>query len=139
MVTLDNMFYATYCSIKQKGKMYLIDFYETVDGKCPVSEFLDSLEPKMKAKMLRTIDLLEQNGPILREPYSSPMNNGLFELKAKQSSNITRIFYFFFYGKKVILTNGIVKKSQKTPKADLILALKYKADYERRYRNEQLW
>ncbi len=119
--------------------MYLIDFYETVDGKCPVSEFLDSLEPKMKAKMLRTIDLLEQNGPILREPYSSPMNNGLFELKAKQSSNITRIFYFFFYGKKVILTNGIVKKSQKTPKADLILALKYKADYERRYRNEQLW
>lgn len=34
------------------------------------------------------------------------------------------------------LTNGFVKKTQKTSKADLELARKYKADYERRYCNE---
>lgn len=33
------------------------------------SGFLDSLKPKMLAKTLRTIDLLETNGPLLREPY----------------------------------------------------------------------
>ena len=113
--------------------MYEIEFYDTEAGKCPVREFLDLLEPKMKAKTLRTIDLLETNGPSLREPYSSSMGEGLFELRSKQSSNITRIFYFFVIGKKVILTNGVLKKSRKTPKTDLELARKYKADYERRH------
>ena len=34
------------------------------------------------------------------------------------------------------MTNGFIKKSQKTPKAEKGLAKKYKADYERRYGNE---
>ncbi|HIV11539.1 MAG TPA: type II toxin-antitoxin system RelE/ParE family toxin, partial [Candidatus Pullilachnospira stercoravium] len=61
--------------------MYEIILYDTEDGKCPVREFLDSLEPKLLAKTLRTID-------------------------------------FFVIGKKAILTNGFVKKSQKTPKSE---------------------
>ena len=43
---------------------------------------------------------------------------------------------FFIVGKKAVLTNGFIKKSQKTPKAEKELAKKYKADYERRYGNE---
>ena len=46
--------------------MYEIELYDTTEGRCPVREFLDSLEPKMHAKALRTIDLLEANGPMLR-------------------------------------------------------------------------
>lgn len=42
--------------------MYEITFYDTEDGKCPVQEFMDSLAPKLLAKTLRTIDLLETNG-----------------------------------------------------------------------------
>lgn len=53
--------------------MLEIEFYDTEDGSTPVQEFLDSLEPKMKAKVFRTIDLLEQNGPALRLPYSRPI------------------------------------------------------------------
>ena len=37
---------------------------------------------------------------------------------------------------KAVLTNGFIKKSKKTPKAEKELAKKYKADYERRYGNE---
>ena len=107
--------------------------YHTEDGKCPMQELLDSLEPKLLAKTLRSIDLLEKNGPLLREPYSKSLEDGIFELRTKQGSNITRVLYFFFIGKKVILTNGFVKKSQKTPKAEKELAKKYKADYEWRY------
>ena len=59
-------------------------FYDTVDGKCPVQELLDSLEPKLLAKTLRTIDLLEMNGPILREPYSKQLKDGIFELRTKK-------------------------------------------------------
>ena len=101
-----------------------------------MQEFLDSLEPKKKKKTLRTIDLLEVNGPMLRDPYSKPLENGIFELRIKQGSDITRVLYFFVIGKKAILTNGFVKKSQKTPKAEKELAKKYKADYERRYGDE---
>ena len=111
--------------------MYEIILYDTEDGRCPVQELLDSLEPKLLAKTLRTIDLLEMNGPLLREPYSKPLGNGIFELRTKQGSDITRVLYFFIVGKKAVLTNGFIKKSQKTPKAEKELAKKYKSDYER--------
>jgi len=44
-----------------------------------------------------------------------------------------RIFYFFIVNNKIILTNGFIKKTQKTPSSEIILAKKYKADYERRF------
>lgn len=113
-------------------------FYDTVDGKCPVQELLDSLEPKLLAKTLRTIDLLEMNGPILRESYSKQLKDGIFELRTKKGTDITRVLYFFFVGKKVILTNGFVKKTKKTPKLELERAKRYKLDYEWRYENESL-
>ena len=93
--------------------MYEIILYDTEDGRCPVQELLDSLEPKLLAKTLRTIDLLEMNGPLLREPYSKPLENGIFELRTKQGSDITRVLYFFIVGKKAILTNGFIKKRRR--------------------------
>ena len=83
----------------------------------------------MLAKTLRTIDLLEMNGPLLREPYSKPLENGIFELRTKQGSDITRVLYFFVVNKKIILTNGFVKKTQKTPDSEIMLAKKYRKDY----------
>ena len=106
-----------------------VNFYHKADSSCPVREFLDSLDEKMLAKMLGTISLLEANGPQLREPYSKPLGDGIFELRAKQSNNITRVLYFFVVGRQVILTNGFVKKTQKTPPEEIALAQKYRADY----------
>lgn len=60
-----------------------IEFYETEDGRCPVSEYLDSLSVKLNAKTLRTIDLLEKNGQSLRKPYSELLEDGIFELRTK--------------------------------------------------------
>lgn len=62
-------------------------------------------------------------------PYSEHLQNGIFELRAKVSSNTTRVLYFFYVNKKIILTNGFVKKTQKTPKKELLTAMKYKKDY----------
>lgn len=118
--------------------MIEIEFYDTEDGKCPLREYLDSLAPKLLAKTLRTIDLLEENGSSLRGPYSEPLGDGIFELRTKQSSDITRILYFFFVGNKAILTNGFTKKTQKTPIQEVDLARKYRNDYERRHQYEQL-
>ena len=110
---------------------YIITFFKKQDGSCPVEEFLDSLDNKMRAKILLAIALLETNGPQLREPYSKPLGDGIFEIRAKQGNNITRTLYFFYDGKQIILTNGFVKKTQKTPSAEIQRAKKYRAEYLR--------
>ena len=80
---------------------YDVDFFIKENGDCPVKEFLLSLDKKMRAKLLVELDLLEENGPQLREPYSKHLEDGIFELRAKQGSDITRVLYFFFVGKKI--------------------------------------
>ena len=92
---------------------YDVQLYEKANGDCPIQDFLDSLDDKMAAKMYGMIELLEENGPALRKPYSEHLQDGIFELRAKFSSNITRVLYFFYIDKKIILTNGFVKKTQK--------------------------
>lgn len=109
---------------------YEVEFYELPNGGSPIEEFLSSLEIKMKAKVLKTISLLENNGNELREPYTKLLEDGIFELRIKQSNDIARVLYFFKSGKKIILTNGFIKKTQKTPKREIEKAKKYKADYE---------
>ena len=104
-------------------------FYETADGRIPAKEFLLSLDYDMRAKMIRTLELLQKNGPELREPYSKELEDGIFELRAKFGTNISRLLYFFDDCKLVLLTNGFVKKTQKTPKQELNLAKTYRADY----------
>ena len=110
-----------------------VDFYELPDGREPAKLFLESLDKKSRAKMFREIDLLESNGPDLRFPHSRYLSNGIFELRAKQGNDISRVMYFFYAGSKAILTNGFVKKSQKTPRQELELAIKYRLDYLNNY------
>jgi phage-related protein len=53
-------------------------------------------------------------------------------LRAKVGSDITRVMYFFYIDRRVILTNGFVKKTKKTPLKELEKAKKYRQDYLRR-------
>ena len=106
-----------------------IDFYRKENGDCPFVEFLDSLDLKMRARVLRMLVLLEQNGNELREPYSKMLDDGIFELRVKQGSNISRALYFFLVGHKIVVTNGFIKKTEKTPIKEINLAKKYRADY----------
>lgn len=113
--------------------MWDVNFYKTEDNKAPVEEFLEGLDDKMRAKALHELQILEQFGSYLREPHSKPIKDGLFELRIKIGSDISRIFYFFRVENKIILTNGFIKKTTKTPRREVGKALKYKGDYERRY------
>ena len=114
-----------------------IIFYEKEDGTMPAQDFLDSLDDKMRAKMILTVDMLKTNGNRLREPYSKPLDDGIMELRAVVGTNISRVLYFFVVGQKVILTNGFIKKTQKTPKKEITLAKKYREDYIERERKKQ--
>jgi phage-related protein len=104
-------------------------FYQKEDGTEPAKVFLNSLDKKMRAKMVRTIETLQNNGTDLREPYSKYLEDGIFELRAKVGSDISRVLYFFFVGQRVVLTNGFVKKTQRTPIKEIALAKKYRRDF----------
>ena len=108
---------------------FQVEFYEQKDGTQPVRDFILSLDKKMIAKILDMIKLLQDNGYQLREPYSKHIDDGIFELRIKIGSNISRVLYFFYIGQYIILTNGFIKKTQKTPTNEIIKAKKYRADY----------
>jgi len=111
---------------------FQVEFYDTEDGRTPTQEFLDSLEPKMNAKMVGLMEILEEKGRSLREPYPAPLEDGIFELRATQGSNISRALFFFYVEGRIVITHGFIKKTQKTSRAQIELAKKYRADFLRR-------
>ena len=85
-----------------------------------VELFLISLEKSTIAKVLRTIDLLEQFGNKLQLPHSKPISKGLFELRIHGHKEI-RLFYAY-HKKKAILLHGFIKKSRQIPKKEISIA-----------------
>lgn len=108
---------------------FTVEFYYTSDGNSPIEEFLSSLDIKMRAKIVSLMEVLEEKGTTLRMPYSEHLDDGIFELRCKLGSNITRSLYFFYNNGRIIFTNGFVKKSQKTPKNVITLAKQYRKDF----------
>jgi phage-related protein len=94
-------------------------------------DFFSKQNKKVKAKIIWTFDLVEdlQRVP---ETYLKHIENtdGLYEIRVQQGNDIFRIFCFFDQGQLVVLANGFQKKKQKTPKQEIELALKIKAEYE---------
>ena len=81
-----------------------IEFYVDENGISNVKNFLDGiLDKKLKAKVLRDIGLLELMGTELRLPHTRYLEDGIWELRTKQSSNICIILYFSFLNGKLIL------------------------------------
>ena len=110
-------------------KSFTVEYYETPDGTFPAEEFILSQNIKMKAKLLKMLELLELFGNELREPYSKYLRDGILELRAMQGNNITRVLYFFVDGRNIILTHGFTKKTQATPESEINIAKKYKSAY----------
>ena len=55
--------------------------------------------------------------------------DGLYEIRIEYGSNIYRIFCCFDKGNLVVLFNGFQKKTQKTPRQELDLAVRLKREY----------
>ena len=118
---------------------YSVEMYEKLDGSMPVQEFIQALQIKQQAKIAREIDLLEKFGSELHFPHVDKMKGdkykGLWELRIEFASNIFRIFYFLYKGNNAVLLHGIIKKSQKTPRKELDVALERMKEHCRRKEN----
>ena len=126
------MAYIPYTNSEQVRKTvdkFTIEFYERENGDIPAEEFLLSLDKKMRAKILGIMGILQEKGNQLREPYSKHLDDGIFEIRGKVGTDISRVLYFFYYEGKIIFTNGFVKKTQKTPKSEIDKAKVYRNNY----------
>ena len=111
---------------------FSVEYYEKKDGTRPAEDCILSQDIKMRARIFMILEFLEEMGPQLREPYSKSLGDGIFEIRAKQGSDISRVLYFFMVGRRIILTNGFVKKTDKTPPREIDKAKRYRADYQQR-------
>lgn len=111
---------------------YEVIFYETANGHIPVDDFLDSLQTKVRAKVEKWIEKLEQHGPDLPRPYADIVIGKIRELRIVFGSNQYRMLYFFF-GKIIVLTHGFTKKTDKVPPLEIKRAENYMAEFLNRY------
>ena len=97
------------------------------------NHFEESLRDQPKKVQDKIFKIIEAIETLERVPanYFKFMEgtNGLFEARIQLASNIWRVFCFFDDGKLVILLNGFQKKTQKTPKNEIIKALKLMTKY----------
>jgi len=81
-------------------------------GRAPVREYIDALNLKEKAKVLKYIDFLRQNDGKLDEPYSRHIEGKIRELRVDFHRNRHRIFYFTFIGRKITAKTPIREINQ---------------------------
>lgn len=99
------------------GRVFSVEFYMHSDGSLPALDWLDSQPLKMQVKFAVLFKKLGDIGKIFNEQKLKHLigTTQLFEFKADQG----RILCFFFVGKRVILTHGFLKKSDKTPRVEI--------------------
>jgi len=64
-----------------------------------------------------------EHGANLGMPYTRAMGDGLFEIRAKGQEGIGRAFFCTLIGRRIIILHGFIKKTDKTPRHELDIAL----------------
>ena len=97
---------------------YQIDYFSA-----EVQDEILALPDTLAARYIVLTRRMEALGPNLGEPHTKAFGHGLFELRLKGAEGIARVFYCTIVGKRIFMLHCFVKKSQKTPQADLNLAI----------------
>jgi len=105
-----------------------IEFFD-VGTRSPVDEFLDSLQKKERAKVLRNISLLKEFGLDAGANFVEPLGGGLFSLKTIFSGVFIRILFFTVVGNMAVILSGFKKKTNKIPAGEINLAKRRRKEY----------
>ena len=108
-------------------------YFVTDSGRIPVKEFVNSLDMRSRKKFFSVTELLETFGRALSFPHAKYIGDEIFELRFEGVEGTMRILYFFFDAQKAILTNGFLKKSNKTPMEEKETALHRREIYFKRH------
>ena len=106
-----------------------VAFWATETGTEPVRDWLKELDKEDRRQIGEDIKIVQFGWPV-GMPTCRPMGKGLFEVRSRITDGRIARVLFCFHGNKIILLHGFVKKTQKTPKPDLELALKRQKQME---------
>ena len=105
-------------------------FFATSSGREPVKDFFKKeLTTTETRKIYTDIRTIEISWP-LGKPLVDHIYNNIWEVRCKLSNRISRVLFAIIKNEMVLL-HGFIKKTQKTPKADISLAIKRAKDYEK--------
>ena len=91
-----------------------------------------SLDIKTQARFVWSIEQLRVRNVMAREPLVRHLEGKLWELREESSTNIYRLIYFFFSGQRIVFLHGFQKKTQKTPRHEIEIALRYLDNFMKR-------
>lgn len=114
------------------SKEWSITYYKSPSGRFPVFDFIESLSPESKSKVLDALDLLEEFGIKLRPPHVKKLAGlNIWELRTLGHGNI-RIFYTAIVERSFLLLHGFEKKKQKTGKKEIKIAKERLLQYHKK-------
>ena len=106
-----------------------VENYRDARGRIPVNDFLDAVQLKDRARVLRSFTLLEDYGSALKMPHARHLQGKVWELRIDGRPNSYRVLYAAGPGRKFILLHIFAKKSSKTPRREIETAQRRLADY----------
>ena len=89
-----------------------------------VESEIAEMAPGFVARFIKYAERMEVYGPDLGMPHTKAMGEGLFELRLKASEGIARVFYCTKIGRRIVMLHHFVKKTEKTPAKELLIARK---------------
>jgi len=107
-------------------------FYRTASGDYPVREFLRSLDKKTRVRFGWSIEQLRLRNTQARPPLVKHLEGKIWELREESDTNIYRILYAFYPGRRIVLLHGFMKKTQKTPRKEIEIAEQRLAEFTAR-------
>lgn len=96
-----------------------------------VQALLDVLPVDIRARFQRIVELIQSHGlEHVREPYVKHLEGPLWEMRMKGKDGIARAVYVTAVGKRIVIVHVFVKKTQKTPRREIEIALKRAKEVE---------
>ncbi len=90
---------------------------------------LEALPADMRARFVRIAGMIEALGlEKVGNPHVDHIEGALWEIRMKGADGIARALYVTAKGKRVVVVRVFVKKTQKTPRQEIELALKRAKD-----------
>lgn len=103
---------------------WVIESYQDARGRRPVKEFFDALPARDRARVIRAVELLKTYGTELGMPYARHLTGKLWELRISSGGLAYRVLYFAHIGHRFVLLHAFSKKTRKTPRREIELALR---------------
>lgn len=86
---------------------------------------------------MAAIEQLRVRNTTAQEPLVRHLEGKLWELRRESDGNIYRLLYFFFTGRRIVVLHGFQKKTQKTPRREIEIALHRMQDFLQREKVKQ--